>query len=76
MADVVHKLDEAGYADEAAAMASLTHIIACRLEPPDISTEWGLEYMLECMAYHHSLAKYINEGAIDGNNQPASNSPV
>lgn len=69
MENVVHKLDEAGYSKEASAMVSLTHIIACRVESPDISTKWGLEYMLECIEHHNSIIEYINNGGIDGNSQ-------
>lgn len=66
MSAVVHQLDEAGYPEEAAAMASITHIIAGRIEAPDVSHEWGVEYMLECIEHQNSLIKYINEGAVDG----------
>ena len=69
MADVVYRLDEAGYSKEATAMSSLTHIIASRIEPPDVSSRWQLEYMLECIGHHNSLLKYINDGATDGMSQ-------
>ena len=59
---VVHKLEEAGHSEEAQAMASLTHIIAYRIETPDVSSKWGLEYMLECIEHHNKLMKYINDG--------------
>ena len=59
---------EAGYEQEANALGSLTHIIGSRIESPDVSTKWGLEYMLEIMEHHSSLVEYINDGAIDGSN--------
>ena len=62
MVNVVSQLDEAGYPAESAAMASLTHIIASRVEPIDVSGEWGVEYLLECIEHHHSLLKYIDDG--------------
>ncbi|GAB4019592.1 hypothetical protein GCM10028808_57810 [Spirosoma migulaei] len=67
MANVVCQLEEAGHSAEAAAMASLTHIIAARIEPPNVASRWQLEYMIECIEHHQSLLKYINEGAIDSN---------
>lgn len=66
MSSVVDKLEGAGFANEAAAMASLTHIIACRIEAPDVSRKWGVEYMLECIEHHNALMKYVNEGAANG----------
>ena len=61
MHSVVLKLEEAGHLDEAAAMASLTHIISCRIEAPDVSNKWGVEYMLECIEHHNALARYIHD---------------
>lgn len=61
MCNIVSQLDEAGYPEESAAMASLTHIIASRVEPIDVSGKWGVEYLLECVEHHYSLMKYINE---------------
>ncbi|GAB4020631.1 hypothetical protein GCM10028808_62520 [Spirosoma migulaei] len=66
MMNVVCQLEGAGHSAEAAAMASLTHIIAARIEPPNVASRWQLEYMIECIEHHHSLLKYINNGAIDG----------
>lgn len=66
MNSVVHKLEEAGYAEEAEAMASLSHIIACRIEAPDVSSKWGVEYMLECIEHHNTLTRYISDGAVNG----------
>jgi hypothetical protein len=62
MNTIVHKLEGAGYTQEAEAMASLTHIIACRIEPPDVSNRWGVDYILECMEHHQALTEYINNG--------------
>lgn len=67
MCDIVAKLERAGYSNEADAMASLTHIIACRIQAPDVSKEWGVEYLLECIEHHNTLTKYLQEGAPDGN---------
>ena len=61
MVNVVSQLDEAGYPAESAAMASLTHIIASRVEPIDVSGKCGVEYLLECVEHHYSLLNYINE---------------
>lgn len=36
MCNIVSQLDEAGYPEESAALASLTHIIASRVEPIDV----------------------------------------
>ncbi|GAB4020626.1 hypothetical protein GCM10028808_62470 [Spirosoma migulaei] len=69
MEHVVYKLEGAGHLAEAAAMGSLTHIIAARIEPPNVSSRWGLEYMIECIEHHHSLLKYINDGAVNGRSQ-------
>lgn len=65
MSQVVSQLDAADYTQEAAAMASLTHIIACRIEPPDVATPWGAEYLLECIDHHRILANYLDQGAPD-----------
>ncbi|WP_077924481.1 hypothetical protein [Spirosoma sp. 209] len=62
MHSVTIKLEDAGYDREAAAICSLTHIIACRIETPDVSSKWGVEYMLECMEHHQALTEYINNG--------------
>lgn len=69
MNEVFIKLEDAGYPNEAAAMASLTHIIACRIEPPDLSGKWAVNYLLECMDHHNSLTKYINDGAINSDQE-------
>jgi hypothetical protein len=62
MHDVVCKLEAAGYPEEAKAMASLTHIIAHRVQEIDISNKWGVEYLIEYFEHQGSLIKYINDG--------------
>jgi hypothetical protein len=62
---VVIELENAGFESEANAMSCLTHIIASRIEPPNLSSKFGLEYLLQCLEDHDKLIAYIDETYID-----------
>lgn len=67
---VAIELEKAGYEREANAMGCLTHIIASRIEPPDISTKFGLQYLLECLEAQDKLINYIDETYIEKERHP------
>ncbi|GAB4038316.1 hypothetical protein [Spirosoma gilvum] len=67
---VAIELEKAGYERESEAMGYLTHIIASRIEPPDISTKFGLQYLLECLEAQDKLINYIDETYIEKERHP------
>lgn len=62
---VTIELEKAGFEEESKAMICLTHIIGSRIEPPDISTKFGLQALIESLEYHDSLIAYIDESYIE-----------
>ncbi|PRY35033.1 hypothetical protein CLV58_115116 [Spirosoma oryzae] len=59
MVQIINQIDEAGYADEAQAMGSLTHVIGSRIEPIDTANSWGVDYQTECLIYQRDLLAYL-----------------
>ncbi|GAB2564361.1 hypothetical protein [Spirosoma aerophilum] len=62
---IVIELENAGFEREANAISCLTHIIASRIEPPNLSSKFGVEYLLQCLEDHNYLISYIDENYIE-----------